>query len=78
MGQRGFAPTSVDDVIRETKLSGKSRFYHYFKSKEELGYAVLARQCERFSERGLAVLHEPMSEPLERPALFIDTLVARQ
>ena len=54
MGQRGFAPTSVDDVIKEAKLSGKSHFYHYFRSKEELGYAVLARQFERFTERGLA------------------------
>ncbi len=78
MGQRGFAPTSVDDVIKEAKLSGKSHFYHYFKSKEELGYAVLARQFERFTERGLAVLREPMIEPLERLTLFIDTLVALQ
>jgi TetR/AcrR family transcriptional repressor of nem operon len=78
MGQRGFAPTSVDDVIKEAKLSGKSHFYHYFRSKEELGYAVLARQFERFTERGLAVLREPMIEPLERLALFIDTLVALQ
>jgi TetR/AcrR family transcriptional repressor of nem operon len=78
MGQRGFAPTSVDDVIKEAKLSGKSHFYHYFRSKEELGYAVLARQFERFTERGLAVLREPMIDPLERLALFIDTLVALQ
>jgi TetR/AcrR family transcriptional repressor of nem operon len=78
MAQRGFAPTSVDDVIKEAKLSGKSHFYHYFRSKEELGYAVLARQFERFTERGLAVLREPMIDPIERLALFIDTLVALQ
>jgi TetR/AcrR family transcriptional repressor of nem operon len=78
MGQRGYAPTSVDDVIKEAKLSGKSHFYHYFRSKEELGYAVLARQFERFTDRGLAVLREPMIEPIERLALFIDTLVALQ
>jgi TetR/AcrR family transcriptional repressor of nem operon len=78
ISQKGFAPTSVDDVIREAKLSGKSHFYHYFKSKEELGYAVLNRQFERFAERGLVVLREPMIDPLERLALFIDTLVALQ
>jgi TetR/AcrR family transcriptional repressor of nem operon len=78
MSQRGFAATSVDDVIREAKLSGKSHFYHYFRSKDELGYAVLSRQFERFAERGLAVLREPMIEPLDRLALFIDTLVALQ
>lgn len=78
ISQKGFALTAVDDVIREAKLSGKSHFYHYFKSKEELGYAVLNRQFERFAERGLAVLREPMIDPLERLALFIDTLVALQ
>ncbi len=78
IGQRGYAPTSVEDVIREAGLSGKSHFYHYFRSKEELGYAVLSRQFERFAERGLAILREPMIDPLERLALFIDTLVALQ
>lgn len=78
ISQRGFALTSVEDVIRESRLSGKSHFYHYFKSKEELGFEVLKRQFERFAERGLAILREPMIEPLERLALFIDTLVALQ
>jgi TetR/AcrR family transcriptional repressor of nem operon len=78
IGQRGYALTSVEDVIKESRLSGKSHFYHYFKSKEELGYAVLNRQFERFAERGLAILREPMIDPLERLVLFIDTLVALQ
>ena len=78
IGQRGFALTSIEDVIKESGLSGKSHFYHYFKSKEELGYAVLNRQFERFAERGLAILREPMIDPLERLTLFIDTLVALQ
>ena len=78
IGQRGYVQTSVDDVIREAGLSGKSHFYHYFKSKEELGYEVLDRQVDRFTERGLAMLREPMIDPVERLYLFIDTLVAAQ
>jgi TetR/AcrR family transcriptional regulator, transcriptional repressor for nem operon len=78
ISERGFTLTSIDDVIRESRLSGKSHFYHYFKSKEELGYAVLNRQFERFAERGLAILREPMIDPLERLHLFIDSLVALQ
>ena len=74
----GFQQTSVEDVIHEAGLSGKGHFYHYFKSKEELGYAVLQRQFERFTERGLAILREPMLEPLERLDHFIDSLVANQ
>lgn len=75
---RGYRMTSVDDVIREAGLSGKSHFYHYFKSKDELGYAVLNRQFERFAERGLAILREPMIDPLERLYLFIDSVVTAQ
>ena len=74
--ERGFTQTSVDEVIKAAGLSGKSHFYHYFKSKEELGYEVLGRQFERFTERGLAILREPMIDPLDRLGLFIDTLVA--
>ena len=68
----------MDDVIKGAKLSGKSHFYHYFKSKDELGYEVLSRQFERFAERGLAVLREPLIDPLERLSLFIDAVVTLQ
>ena len=78
IGERGYGPTSIDDVIREAGLSGKSHFYHYFPSKEALGYEVLERQFERFTERGLAILREPMIAPLERLGLFVDSLVALQ
>jgi TetR/AcrR family transcriptional regulator, transcriptional repressor for nem operon len=78
ISQRGYTATSIDDVIRESHLSGKSHFYHYFRSKEELGYEVLNRQFERFTERGLAILREPMIDPVERLGLFIDSLVAVQ
>src|SRR5919107_139846 len=78
IAERGFTQTSVEDVIRESKLSGKSHFYHYFKSKEQLGYEVLNRQFERFAERGLAILREPMIDPLERLSLFVDSLIALQ
>ena len=78
ISERGFTSTSVADVIKGAKLSGKSHFYHYFKSKEELGYEVLNRQFERFAERGLAILREPMIDPLERLNLFIDAVVALQ
>ena len=78
ISERGYTQTSVDDVIRHAGLCGKSHFYHHFKSKEELGYAVLNRQFERFADRGLAVLREPMIDPLERLYLFVDSVVALQ
>jgi TetR/AcrR family transcriptional repressor of nem operon len=78
INERGFSHTSVEDLIEATGLSGKSHFYHYFPSKEALGMAVIDRQFERFTERGLAILSEPMIEPIDRLTLFIDTLVALQ
>lgn len=78
IGARGYGQTTVDDVIKAAGLSGKSHFYHYFKSKEELGYAVLQRLFERFTDRGLAILREPMIEPIDRLGLFIDSLTALQ
>lgn len=78
ISERGYSQTSVDDVIRHSGLCGKSHFYHHFKSKEELAYAVLNRQFERFADRGLAVLREPMIAPIERLHLFIDSVVALQ
>jgi TetR/AcrR family transcriptional repressor of nem operon len=78
ISERGYTQTSVDDVIRVAGLCGKGHFYYHFKSKEELGYAVLNRQFEQFAERGLAVLRDPMIDPLERLFLFIDSLVTLQ
>lgn len=78
ISERGFAQTSVDDVIHAAGLSGKSHFYHHFPSKEALGFAVVERQLERFTERGLVILREPMIDPLDRLFLFIDSLVAAQ
>jgi TetR/AcrR family transcriptional regulator, transcriptional repressor for nem operon len=78
ISERGYTQTSVDDVIRQAGLCGKSHFYHYFRSKEELGYAVLNRQFEQFADRGLAVLREPLIDPLERLFLFIDSVVTLQ
>jgi TetR/AcrR family transcriptional repressor of nem operon len=76
--RNGFQQTSVDDVIREAGLCGKAHFYHYFKSKEELGYAVVQHCFEEFAEHGLAILRDPMIDPLERLERFIDAEVAEQ
>ena len=78
IAEQGLTHTSVEDVITAAGLSGKSHFYHYFKSKEALGFEVLDRQFARFAERGLAILREPMIEPLDRLTLFIDTMVSLQ
>lgn len=78
VSERGYSQTSVDDVIKASGLCGKSHFYHYYKSKESLGYAILDKELERLTERGLAILRETEIDALERLGLFIDTLVVSQ
>lgn len=78
ISEKGFVQTSVDDVIARAGLSGKSHFYHYFKSKESLGHEVLARQFDVLADRGLAILREPTLDPIERLHVFIDSVVALQ
>lgn len=73
---RGFQQTSVDDLIECAGLSGKSHFYHYFKSKAELGHEVLGRQFDLVAEKGMTILREPTLEPIARLNLFVDSIVA--
>src|SRR6266705_6550282 len=49
---QGYHCTSLDDVLRESGV-GKGNFYYYFKSKEELGYAIIDRLVRGFVERTL-------------------------
>jgi TetR/AcrR family transcriptional repressor of nem operon len=78
MRRQGFSDTSIDEVIRESGLCGKGHFYHYFKSKEELGYAVLKLQFEGFAETGFVALRDPTVEPIERLTRFIDAVISAQ
>src|SRR5207245_11721423 len=43
----GYKHTSLDDVLRESGV-GKGNFYYHFKSKEELGYAILDQVIASF------------------------------
>ncbi|WP_337287636.1 TetR/AcrR family transcriptional regulator [Candidatus Methylomirabilis sp.] len=46
---RGFNHTSIGEILEESGV-GKGSFYYYFKSKEELGYAIIESNFRRFSE----------------------------
>ena len=78
LAEKGFVQTSVDDVIERAGLSGKSHFYHYFRSKDELGREVLARQFDLLGERGLAILRDEPGDPIARLYRFIDAVAEIQ
>jgi TetR/AcrR family transcriptional repressor of nem operon len=52
MHVRGYQNTSLDDVLRESGV-GKGNFYYHFRSKEDLGYAILDQLVAGFIERTL-------------------------
>lgn len=62
--ERGWAATSVDAVVAQCGVP-KGSFYHYFKSKDEFGYAVLASYQSYFLKR----LQQWFGNPSERLTL---------
>jgi TetR/AcrR family transcriptional repressor of nem operon len=72
----GFNNTSVDEILRESGV-GKGNFYYYFKSKDELGYAILDRSLERFSVELIEKSFDPKRDPWQQIYVFLDSLVDR-
>src|SRR5438067_1298505 len=61
----GYLGTSVDDIIAGAKVS-KSNFYYHFKSKEDLGLAVLSSRCGEFESVLAATLCNDGLTPKDR------------
>jgi TetR/AcrR family transcriptional repressor of nem operon len=78
MGLHGYHRTAIDDVLRESG-AGKGNFYHYFPSKEDLGYAIVDRLAQRFTEGTLVpIFGDTARTPLEQVDAFFDALLAAQ
>jgi TetR/AcrR family transcriptional repressor of nem operon len=68
----GYRNTSLDDVLRESGV-GKGNFYYYFKSKEDLGHAILDCAIQAFLERTLdPCFSDPTGRPLSQIRCFLD------
>ena len=75
---RGYHRTTLDDVLRASG-TGKGNFYHYFGSKEALGYAILDRLLQRFDENLLGpIFADPGRTPLAQVEAFLGEIVAAQ
>jgi len=70
---KGYPATTVDEICSEAGVS-KGSFYHFFKTKEELGLATLAH----FHRRGEKEMSEgpftKLTDPLERTFGFLDNI----
>jgi TetR/AcrR family transcriptional repressor of nem operon len=75
---RGYHCTSLDDVLRDSGV-GKGNFYYYFKSKEDLGYAILDRIVQAFVERTLGpAFADPDGDPVAQLHGFLDRVLDSQ
>lgn len=75
---RGYHGTSLDDVLRESGV-GKGNFYYYFRSKEDLGFAIIDRVVDRFLERTLEpAFGDLTADPLDQVRAFLDRLLEAQ
>ena len=74
----GYNHTSLDDVLRESGV-GKGNFYYYFKSKEDLGYAILDQIIASFLERTLEpCFADPDQGALAQIRCFLDRVLEAQ
>jgi TetR/AcrR family transcriptional repressor of nem operon len=71
---RGFAGTSIDDILKSAQLT-KGAFFHHFKNKADLARELI----ERHARRDVALFEELSAEaekrsqdPLERTILFLE------
>jgi len=68
---KGYQNTSLDDILTASGV-GKGTFYHHFRAKEDLGYAILDRVVTAFLERALEpCFADPGGSPVAQIRCFI-------
>jgi len=78
MQVKGYTATSLDDVLRETGV-GKGSFYHFFRSKEELGHAILDTIVRGFIARTVDPCFSAAAvKPVTQIRCFLDRVVEAQ
>jgi TetR/AcrR family transcriptional repressor of nem operon len=78
MQVKGYTATSLDDVLRESGV-GKGSFYHFFRSKEELGHAILDTIVQGFIAKTVdPCFSDPAVKPISQIRCFLDRVVATQ
>ena len=70
---RGYYHTSIADILRESGCK-RGTLYHYFPSKEELGYATIDESFRLFVEQGAASHMATEGHPIDRLLKFVDDL----
>ncbi len=71
---KGFAGTSIDDILKETQLT-KGAFFHHFKGKADLARELVQRYALndlKMFERYVDEVEAKSDDPLEQMILFLE------
>lgn len=71
MLSRGYSATTVDEICAEAGVS-KGSFYHFFKTKEEVGLATLERFYQHGTKNLMGGQFASLSDPVERAFGFVN------
>ncbi|HEY7981623.1 MAG TPA: TetR/AcrR family transcriptional regulator [Candidatus Eremiobacteraceae bacterium] len=63
--RKGFAGTTVDDMLRAAGV-GKGNFYHYFRSKDDLGLAIVDDLAKALNGPEFDEIFSHAKAPLQR------------
>jgi TetR/AcrR family transcriptional repressor of nem operon len=69
--RKGFAGTTVDDMLRAAGV-GKGNFYHYFRSKDDLGLAIIDEIAKGLNGPAMDEVFSLAKAPLTRLTDYID------
>lgn len=69
--EKGFSRTGIDEILKQVNVP-KGSFYHYFKSKEDFGTAVIENYANYFSKKLDRYFQDYKLDPLTRLDAFIE------
>lgn len=69
--EKGYSSVGIDQILRSVDVP-KGSFYHYFKSKEAFGQALIEAYAEYFAHKLDRFLLDAEVAPLQRLRNFID------
>ncbi len=73
MLEDGYHGVGLQQILKDAGIS-KGSFYHYFKSKEDFGAAVIEYYSERFASALQAAINDTKLSPLQRLRLFFQSV----
>lgn len=76
ISRQGYNATGIEAILKEAGVP-KGSFYHYFRSKEDFGLAVIDRFAERFAQRLETFLQDEEVAPLNRIRNFLESGLTR-